>query len=80
MKNARNIRWHAVLIDAPKTETSNFVLNFSLHLKPVESSEQLHLHAWTYERQVGLHDFVCAEAYSVCCHGYQQEENYSSLT
>ena len=39
----------------------------------------LHFHAWTYEGQVGLHDFVCAEAYSVCCQGDQQGENYSSL-
>ena len=40
----------------------------------------MHLHAWTYGGQVGQHDFVCAEAYSVCCQGYQQGENYSSLT
>ena len=39
-----------------------------------------HLHAWTYRGQVELHDFVCTEAYSVCCQGFQQEENYSSLT
>ena len=34
----------------------------------------------TYGGQVGLHEFVCAEAYSVCCQGDQQGENYSSLT
>ena len=76
MKKVRNIRWHTVLIDTLKTETSNFVLNPCLHWKPV----LLHLHAWTYEGQVGLNDFVCAEAYSVCCQGDQQGENYSSLT
>ena len=27
MKTVRNIRWHTVLIDTLKTETSNFVLN-----------------------------------------------------
>ena len=31
MKKVRNIRWHTVLIDTPKRETSNFVLNPSLH-------------------------------------------------
>ena len=36
----RNIRWHTVLIDTLKTETNNFVLNPSLHWKPVESFEQ----------------------------------------
>ena len=40
MKNIRNIRWHTVLIDTLKTETSNFVLNPSLHWKPVECSQQ----------------------------------------
>ena len=30
MKKVRNIRWHTVLIDTLKTETSNFVLNPSL--------------------------------------------------
>ena len=40
MKKVRNIRWHTVLIDTLKTETSNFVLNPSLHRKPVECSEQ----------------------------------------
>ena len=40
MKKVRNIRWHTVLIDTLKTETSNFVLNPSLHWKPVECSEQ----------------------------------------
>ena len=74
MKKVRNIRWHTVLIDTLKTETSNFVLNPSLHWKPVECSQQ------TYKGQVGLHDFVCAEVYSVCCQGDQQGENYNSLT
>ena len=48
MKKVRNIRWHTVLIDTLKTvptdtlktETSNFVLNPSLHWKPVECSQQ----------------------------------------
>ena len=40
MKKVRNIRWHTVLINTLKTETSNFVLNPSLHWKPMESSEQ----------------------------------------
>ena len=40
MKKVRNIRWHTVLIDTLKTETSNFVLNPSPHWKPVECSEQ----------------------------------------
>ena len=40
MKKVRNIRWHTVLIDALKTETSNFVLNPSLHWKPVGCYEQ----------------------------------------
>ena len=31
MKKVRNIRWYTVLIDALKTETSNFALNPSLH-------------------------------------------------
>ena len=55
MKKVRNKSWHAVLIDALKTETSNFVLNPSLHFKPVEGSEQsccMHLHAWTYRGQM----------------------------
>ena len=34
----RNIRWHTVLKDTLKTETSNFVLIPSLHWKPVEFS------------------------------------------
>ena len=38
IKKVRNIRWHSVLIDTLKTETSNFVLNPSLHWKPVECS------------------------------------------
>ena len=40
MKNVRNIRRHIVLIDTLKTETSNFVLNPSLHWKSVECCEQ----------------------------------------
>ena len=40
MKKVRNIRWHTVLIDTLKTETSNFVLNPSLHWKPVECSQE----------------------------------------
>ena len=40
MKKVRNIRWHTVLTDSLKTGTSNFVLNPSLHWKPVECSEQ----------------------------------------
>ena len=40
MKKVRNIlRWHTVLIDTLKTGTSNFVLNPSLHWKPVECSQ-----------------------------------------
>ena len=40
MKKVRNIRWHTVLIDTLKTETSNFVLNPCLHWKPVECSQE----------------------------------------
>ena len=40
MKKIRNIKWHSVLIDTLKTETSNFVLNPSLQWQPVERSEQ----------------------------------------
>ena len=40
MKKVRNIRWHTVLIDTLKTETSNFVLNPRLHWKPVGCSEK----------------------------------------
>ena len=71
MKKVRNIRWYTVLIDTLKTETSNYVLNPSLHWKAngVFSAVLLHLHACTYEGQVGLHDFVCAEAYSVFLSG-----------
>ena len=39
-KKVRNTRWHTVLIDMLKTETNNFVLNPSLHWKPVECSKQ----------------------------------------
>ena len=51
----------------------------SLEASGVFSGVLLHFHAWTYEGQVGLRDSVCAEAYSVCCQGDQQGENYSSL-
>ena len=40
MKKVRNIWRHTVLIDALKTETSNFVLNRSLHWNPAECSQQ----------------------------------------
>ena len=40
MKKVGNLRWHTVLIDTLKTETSNFVLNPNLHWKPVECSQQ----------------------------------------
>ena len=40
MKKVRNIRRQTVLIDTLKTETSNFVLNPSLHWKPVVCSQQ----------------------------------------
>ena len=40
MKKVRNIRWHTVLTDTLKAETSNFVLNHSLQWKPVECSGQ----------------------------------------
>ena len=40
MQKIRNVWWHEVLIYSLKTETSNFALNNSLHLKPVECSEQ----------------------------------------
>ena len=78
----RNIGWHTVQMDTLKTETSNFVLNPSLHWTPLECSEQCCCTCMPglMEDKAGLHDFVCAEAYSVCCQGYQQEENYSSLT
>ena len=73
MKKVRNIKWHTGLIDILKTETSNFVLNPSLHWKPVECSGQCcgPCMPGFPGGQVRLHDFVCAEAYSVCCHGYQ---------
>ena len=80
MKKVRNIRRHTVLIDTLKTETSNFVLNPSLHWKPVECPQQCCCTCMPGEGHVGLHDFVCAEAYSVCYQGDQQGENYSSLT
>ena len=38
MKKVRNIRWHTVLMDTLKTETSNFVQNPSLHF--------VHLQRW----------------------------------
>ena len=40
MKKVRNVRWHNILIDTLKTDTSNVVLNPSLHWKPVECFEQ----------------------------------------
>ena len=40
MKKVRNIRWHTVPIDTLKTQTNNFVLNPSLHWKPVECPKQ----------------------------------------
>ena len=40
LEKVRNIRWHTVLTDTLKPETSNFVLNPNLHWKPVECSEQ----------------------------------------
>ena len=81
MKKVRNMRWHTVLIDTLKTETSNFVLNPSLHWKPVECSQQCCctcMPGLTKDKSGCI--FVCAEAYSVCCQGDQQGENYSSLT
>ena len=56
------------------TENSEkqFCIESQLHWK--------HLGAFAYGVQVGLHDFVCAEVYSLRCQGYPQEENYSSLT
>ena len=41
MKEVRNVRWYTVMIDTLKTEAKSiFVLNPSLHCKPVECSEQ----------------------------------------
>ena len=40
MKKVRNIWWHTVLQYTLQTEASNFVLNPSLHWKPVGCSEQ----------------------------------------
>ena len=40
IQKVRNIWWYTVLIDTLKAETSNFVLNPSLHWKPVECSVQ----------------------------------------
>ena len=37
MKKIRNIKWHTVLIDTLKSETSNFVLNPSLHWSRLRS-------------------------------------------
>ena len=81
MKKVRIIRWHTVLIDSLKTETSNFVLNPSLHWKPVECSQQCCctcMPRLTKDKSGCM--IVCAGAYSVCCKGDQQGENYSSLT
>ena len=82
MKKVRNISKNTVVIDALKTETIKFVLNPIAFTESQWSvlSSAVALHAWTYGGQVGLHDFVCAETYSVCCHGCQQEGNSSSLT
>ena len=77
MKKIRNIRWHTVLIDTLKTETSNFVLNPSLHWKPVECSQQCCctcMPGLTKDKS-GCMIFVCAEVYLVCCQGDQQGEN-----
>ena len=40
MKTVGNLRWHTVLVDTLQTETSNFVLDPSLHWKLVPCSEQ----------------------------------------
>ena len=40
MKKVRSIRYHTVLVDTLKTETSNFVLDPSPHWKPVECFER----------------------------------------
>ena len=40
MKKVKHISWHTLLIDTLKTETIHFALNPSLHLKPLERSEQ----------------------------------------
>ena len=40
MQKVRDIWWHTFLIDTLKTETSNFVLNPSLHWMPADCSEQ----------------------------------------
>ena len=81
MKKVRNIRWHTVLIDTLKTETSKFVLNPSLHWKLVDRSQECcctFMLGLTKDKS-GCMIFVCAEAYSVCCQGDQQGENHSSL-
>ena len=70
-----------VLIDALKTETSNLVLNPSLHWKPMEWSEQCCctcMPGLTKDKSGCM--ILYAEVYSVCCQGYQREENYSSRT
>ena len=79
MKKVRKIRWYTVLIDTLKTETSNFVLNPSLHWKPVECSQQCCCTCMPGLTSRSAY-FVCAEAYSVCCQGDQHGENYSSVT
>ena len=81
MKKVRNIRWHTVLIATLKTETRNFVLNPSLHWKPVECVEQCRLTCMpglTEDKSSCV--ILYALKLSVCCQGYPQEENYSSLT
>ena len=69
------MKWHTVLIETLKTEASNFVLNHSLHWKPVECPQQC-----CCTCMPGITEGKSAEAYSVCWQGYQQKENYSSLT
>ena len=51
MKKVRNIRWHTVLIDTLKTETSNFALNSSLHWKLVECSEIMHKPLYSFHSE-----------------------------
>ena len=54
MKKVRNIWWHTVLIDQLRTETSNFILNPSLHWKPVECSEQCHVCHEIFRNQLSM--------------------------
>ena len=77
MKKVRNIMWHTVLIDTLKTEPSNFILNHSLHWKPVECSEQC-----CCTCMPGLTEDKSASMilYALKLQRYQQGENYGSLT